>query len=674
MRWPRQMMAGLLLMLLLVGLPLALVRLVGWPLPRRWPDQERLAAWIAEPLTERTLAAAFAVAAWLIWLLLVAAVVVDVVVRLRRTVRWLRRVLVPTPLQATATGLVGATMLTAASADLAPSATAAPPSPTGTPTDRDPDRSTPAPAVPAGVGLPDGGWLPYALAVQVVSAAALVWFRRRRDYIPNTSQTQADRDADLAPLPATVAAVQAALDPTDTDLEEQPRRPALDVEVTGLGDLPTGLLHLTGPGAADAGRGLLIAAALAGHDGPHTLVTTAADLAALFDTDPNFAGTWQDTSALRVVDTLHEAPAVVERQEAGLHHQAAQAHEPAKRSLILLAHASVTAETADRLASAALPGQSWSVVVLGEPLAGDSAWRVAADGTTTDGRRLCVLGGAAFRDLLTLARQAYPTNSDARRPVSPATIATPPSAAEARRLRLRVLGRPEITCDGTPLVVRRSAAWQVLTLLAVHPDGVPSERMARMIWPHHRPSVTATRLYTTISDLRGTLRAATGSPVIAREGDLYRLDPDHVTVDLWNLRTTLQAAVRAVTPTARQQALRRIVGRPPEPLATGRTWPWLVAAREALRRQVIDAHTTLAGKCDPQTALVLLQQAIDVDPLNENLHRRTAQALADAGQHTAIPTLIDRYADHLASVGLTLSDDLRALVASQVGIDVSDIL
>ncbi|BCJ65646.1 hypothetical protein GCM10009779_03110 [Polymorphospora rubra] len=656
MRWPRQVAAGLMLTLLLVGLPLALVRLVGWPLPRRWPDQEQLASWIAEPLTERTLAAAFAVAAWLFWLLLVAAVVADLVVRLRRTVRWLRRVPVPTPLQATATGLVGATMLTAASADLAPSATTAPPPPTGAPAGEDSERPPPAPAAPAGVGLPDGGWLPYALAVQVVSAAALVWFRRRRDYIPNTSHTKNDREGDLTPLPATVAAVQAALDPTDPgDSQDQPRQPALDVEVIGLGDLPTGLLHLTGPGATDAGRGLLIAAALAGHDGPHTLVTTTADLATLLDTDPSSAGAWKDTGALRIVDAVHNAFSVLEEREAD---SCRQADELAERSLILLTQTSVTSGTVvDCLARAALPGSSWTVVVIGEPPAVGHAWQLAADGTTTDGRRLCVLGGAAFRDLLTLARQAYPTTSDARRPAPP-TTGTPPAAGTSR-LRLQVLGRLEISCDNAPLVVRRSAAWQVLVLLAVHPDGVPSERMAGMIWPHHRPSVTATRLYTTISDLRGTLRAATGSGVIARDGDLYRLDPDHIGVDLWHLRATLQAAARAATPTARQQALRAIIGRPPEPLAAGRTWPWLAAAREALRRQIIDAHTNLAGNCDPQTALVLLQQAIDVDPLNEDLHRRTAQALVDLGQHTAIPTLIDSYADHLASVGLTMSDDLR---------------
>ncbi|MFB6393545.1 BTAD domain-containing putative transcriptional regulator [Polymorphospora lycopeni] len=658
-----------MLMLLLVGLPLALVRLVGWPLPRRWPDQEQLAAWIAEPLTEQALAAAFALAAWLIWLLLVAAIVADALVRLRRTVRWLRRVPVPTPWQATATGLVGATMLTAASADLAPSATAHPPPPTGTPADHDSDRSPPSPAASVGVGLPDGGWLPYALAVQVASAAALVWFRRRRDYIPNTPHTQAD--GDLAPLPATVAAVQAALDPTDTDdPEDQPRQPALDVEVAGLGDLPTGLLHLTGPGATDAGRGLLIAAALASHDGPHTLMTTTADLATLLDTDPSSAGTWQNTNTLRVIDTIHDAPTALEQEGAG---NSRQAVELAKRCLILLTRTSVDSDIADRLASAGLPGSSWTVVVLGEAPADGRAWQVAADGTTTDGRRLCVLGVSALRDLLSLARQAYPTSSDVRGPASPATAATPP-AVETGRLRLRVLGRLEITCDGTPLVVRRSAAWQVLVLLAVHADGVPSERMARMIWPHHRSAVTTTRLYTTVSDLRGTLRAATGSGIIAREGDLYRLDPDHITVDLWELRCTLQAAARAVTPSARQQVLGAIVGRPPEPLAEGRPWPWLAAAREALRREVIDAHTTLAGACDPQTALVLLQEAINVDPLNEDLYRRTARALADTGQHTAIPTLIDTYADHLASVGLTISDDLRSLVASQTRTDVSDSL
>lgn len=112
MRWPRRIGASFFLVLLLAGPPLLLARTVGWPL-RRWPSSQQARQWLEQPLTEQTLTGALAILAWLVWLLLAGTILGRLVVRTRAGMRWLRRVPLPTPLQATATGMAGAAVFSA---------------------------------------------------------------------------------------------------------------------------------------------------------------------------------------------------------------------------------------------------------------------------------------------------------------------------------------------------------------------------------------------------------------------------------------------------------------------------------------------------------------------------------------------------------------------------------
>src|SRR5439155_5589078 len=124
-----------------------------------------------------------------------------------RRLAGLRLPTVPAPLQATASGMLGAAVFgmstghlstdvanqpaaTAATSTLAATATVAVhagtadhgggPTGLGAAPDGDP---RPARAT-AGVALPDGGWVPDHVAHAAAAAAALVWLRRRRRYRP----------------------------------------------------------------------------------------------------------------------------------------------------------------------------------------------------------------------------------------------------------------------------------------------------------------------------------------------------------------------------------------------------------------------------------------------------------------------------------------------------------
>jgi two-component SAPR family response regulator len=116
-----------------------------------------------------------------------------------------------------------------------------------------------------------------------------------------------------------------------------------------------------------------------------------------------------------------------------------------------------------------------------------------------------------------------------------------------------------------------------------------------------------------------------------RAGDRYRLNPQHVEVDLWRLREAVQAAA-SPEPASRVAGLRRVIDAYTGDLADGWPWPWLDPHREAARRQVLDAYTTLAAaQSDPTTARRLLQAAAAADPDNDELRRRTADTHRQPG-------------------------------------------
>ncbi len=305
--------------------------------------------------------------------------------------------------------------------------------------------------------------------------------------------------------------------------------------------------------------------------------------------------------------------------------------------------------------------------------------------------RLCVLSATAATDLLTLQAQARPDRfqlhptSEAPRASGqappagqPAAITTgsdtPPAAdrrtgvdaagpagvstvlvdgdRDGRRaaapLRLRLLGGAALYRSddlGSPLRLGRSAALQVLVFLALHPDGATSHDLAAALWPGVRPRPTD-RVYTAASTLRTTLARLTDADVefLTRNVERYQLNRDLLRVDLWTLYTAVDLAAAARDPATRAEALRTIIRCYTGELAAGRLWSWIGPYREATRRHVIDAYTTLADMTlagstvpdgvDPSTAVELLRAALMVEPANDDLRRRAAAASAAAGQPT----------------------------------------
>ncbi|MGW3890466.1 hypothetical protein ACWD69_17400 [Micromonospora chokoriensis] len=682
MRWPRQLMSLLFVLTLLAGPPMVLLSLVGPP-ALGWPTAAQARQWVQNPLTEQTLTAALTIAAWLVWLLLAYTVTIRVLTRLSATVSWLRRMPLPTPWQATAGGIAGAAVLGVSSHAI----TAPPPPPTqpaaaGTLG----DANNPAPSdgdvlADAGISVA-GGWLPRDVAEQVSAAAALVWLRRRRSYRPHPPGPPSREDTDLAPLPPTVVAVQAAL----ADSAPPPTEPGttstgsstLDQPSDG-GAFPRDGVGLTGLGAQEAARGLLVTSLLAGHHHPAvSVVITRGVLAGLLG--PTAETLARRLPGLAVIDNLGQAAGFFTEDQPG---RGLGGRDQAPRNTqegagppgptLIVDEASAT-DNADTLATLAIT--SAAVAVLGRWPAGQT-WQVDPSGHThhqnsseTPGPRICVLAQVTATDLLTVIAHpdtappergpAGPSRHPALAGRSPQWVVTAQddpvrSGDEKRRLRLRVLGEPTLLLDGHPVEIRRTAALQVLVFLAAHSDGADTRQLTDAIWPGlPRRSLTG-RLYTTLSDLRATIRSTAGVTIIEHSDDRYRLDPTGVTVDLWHFHDAVRDAITTVTTDA--TTWKAVVDAYPADLAARRTWPWLDPIRAATRRHVIDAHAALASASpDACEALAWLQAGIRIDPYNADLHTRAVSALIALGDHDAADHLRKDYARRLAAAGILPAD------------------
>ena len=605
-----------------------------------WPTSARLRDWLTDPLTPAALTTGLIAVAWLLWLGMAYTVTVTAARRLRAGARWVRHLPLPTPWQAAATSIAGAAALTSAHTP----STHSPNPPTPVTADELQHPSDAAQTERGGVVVP-GGWLPDDTAHHIAAAAALVWLRRRRAHQPGQPETDATQ---LTPLPATVTAVQAAI-------ADQPPPPAV---TTGsmAAPLPPAGIRLAGDGADHAARGLLVTRLLTALRDPTDTTPVIITSNALTRLLPSVAETAATIPGLHVVDTLERAAALLPASSTSA------TVDSGIPSLVLTADPATAAPPN-------LPGARVVTLDAGAPL---PTWRVDRHGHTVDHQtgqprpRMCVLDGTAAADLLAVLAQPTtaapdPAASVPVRPINRAQAKIPrqatrvppptprqPSEAAATAVQLRVLGRPALLIESKAVTIRRSAALQILVFLAVHPDGATTTQLVHALWPGLPAHTVTGRLYTTLSDLRSTIRAASVEQVVVHTEDRYHLDPC-TDVDLWRLQAAAHHSATTDAPGGWQAVMDAYTG----DLAAGHTWPWIDPPREAARRLVLDAHTTAAeAQTDPHERLRLLQAAIRIDPYNQQLHQLAADQLNALGDSAAAADLLYTHRQRLRLAGI----------------------
>ncbi|MDX8143289.1 hypothetical protein SK854_14265 [Lentzea sp. BCCO 10_0061] len=226
-------------------------------------------------------------------------------------------------------------------------------------------------------------------------------------------------------------------------------------------------------------------------------------------------------------------------------------------------------------------------------------------------------------------------------------------------LAVRVLGRVQLILHDYGERELDSALTpkqrEVLLCLALHPEGVRREALNDAVWPDSKPPRPYNSFHNTLSLLRRALGSATDgalTDLVVNDDGRYQLNPELVTVDLWQLQDALQAPRLADRDA--QARLTKAVELYLGDLAEDLTASWVEPFRESVRRDVLDALGALIralSDSEPETALALLERTRKLDRYNESIYRDIIRIQGRLGQHAAVPRTLALLTTTLEDIG-----------------------
>jgi DNA-binding SARP family transcriptional activator len=585
-----------------------------------------------------------------------------------------------------------------------PSPPAAPTSPTTSPPHRAvgaPNHGKHEAAAAASVvELPSGSVVALSFAAGVLSAIAIGRLRRRHGY--RASPPQPGRALGPPPLGPTIRRLAAALtapdDETDTGAaDEQPRfeddAPSLPEDDAAHRERPDlleigerdgtnvtamlselGGIALHGDGADNVARAWV--AALLTRSG-----SIAAEVLLTTDTMGRLFRGLGEVAGIRVVEGSEQVVRILEAEALGrtrklgaeelddvVAYRQANPAEPIPSVLAVID--AVPDGWTGRLRSTLEVGAHLGIGALFLDEAEAAAIRLELD----HGRVVAVEPPDRVRDLLSarlfsldaaeatdalgvLARAEFRPTSEAnpewtevieRMEHPPPTTEPWPDKAVERRaaeapVAVQVLGPLTITvCGKTIGRGLRSVAKELLTFYLLHPEGASVEQAVHTLWPDTDPSQVHRQFWTAAANLRTRLREATDTEakVLDQAGEVYRLDSEVVSADLWEFQHALADAARAPDDEGAAVALRRAVEAFGGDLVQGSGWLWVEPARQDLHRRAVDAHLRLAeveeGLGNAAAAEAVLERVVDLDRYGEEPYRRLMILQAKTGRIDAV--------------------------------------
>ncbi|BCJ63001.1 BTAD domain-containing putative transcriptional regulator [Polymorphospora rubra] len=593
------------------------------------------------------------------------------------------------------------------------------------------DTSTPAPDTEprqdeqddeAGIALSAQGWISLGLAAAIAAVATLLRLQHRR-----RARLTFPPPASIAPHPAPIPPPLTRIDtignrqgPSTEDHHPTGPTPPAPIGIdTDAAEVS--LFHLPGPGIALHGDGAIPAAratlaAVLTTNATETavlrpvVVTTANLLAQLLPQGAPAVGLDPDGTAYdgeRLLVLADTAAAITHAEEEMITRRrlldtfnaetitdlnTRDDHAETQPPYVLLIeatsrHASrLNAVTAHRAALDLHP------IILG-PHDGIPAIEVTADGTVTSDEphpvaRWSTLSAddlAAVLTMLTdsLARPEAGTDVDdppvETSPASVTTEATEPVPAQPddadALVRLRVLGPATVTTDTGPIATgMRSGSYATLALLAAHPTGRTLDQLATDLHPTVDPAAAVKRVRTDITSARRVLRTATGhdepmfivyDPATGR----YQLDPQTVTVDLWQMLTALDQATSSDDEATMLAALRRAAELYTGDFAEGHDHTWATDYASGYRHQILTAYARIAEILEADhsdQAIAVLERATDLEPVNEELYQRIMRIHGRQQRPDAVRRTLRRLEERLADLDTEPSQATRRIAERQL--------
>lgn len=222
----------------------------------------------------------------------------------------------------------------------------------------------------------------------------------------------------------------------------------------------------------------------------------------------------------------------------------------------------------------------------------------------------------------------------------PANIPTSPSAVNPAVVRVQALGTFRVYIGSEEISQERWVSTKARDLLAYfitfRSERIPGERVFDAIWAD-KPGRGMTAFHTALSRLRHALRREDATPrfVLVEAGE-YWLDIAGFSVDVNEFETALKKARAAPTEEQAAHWYEQAISHYHGDYLDNLYYDWLFAERHRLTQAYISALRNLANFHFTHerytNALELLQRALRVDNLNEDLHcqaMRTYVALGD---------------------------------------------
>ncbi|MEZ0076296.1 LysM peptidoglycan-binding domain-containing protein [Planotetraspora sp. GP83] len=556
------------------------------------------------------------------------------------------------------------------------------------------------------VMLPDGGMMAISFVTGLAVALASARLRhRRRLAVPAIDEAVSVPAPN--PQPPAVRALEQAHHRSYTDSEEGPPDDFKLVTSTFAIDPPVMLkagirgedsvslelsglnLALTGPGAGDCIRAIVLDLLAQADQHRAEIVIPRQDASRWFG--EAITTLTQHLPGLRMVATLNEAIDYLEEQFVARRrilrdHDAddipqLRQDEPGEPLPALLLTACSTDGNAylDTLMGLA------STFGVGAVLAGRSA-----SGTTCEigeDHRVTKATGTLAEELLDVTLFHLPADTAAtvlhklavgngmptEEPMSAADLPVPPPSAAAQPVRFGIVGEPVIeVCGKVADISGRTKALELFVLLAVHPKGLDREEICEHLWPDVEETLAGYRFHAALKDLRAVLRESSGlgekeASFVERSGKAYRIQAQHVDVDLWSFHRALADARTATNEEAKVTALEAVAG-----ICRGRLaqslkydwldqdhrWPLTVASVKALLQ--LGALHERAGRAE--RALEIYDQACALDPDMESAARSAIRLLLRLGHADEARIRTNHLKTRLASLGVLPSPETQAVL------------
>ncbi|WP_249714615.1 BTAD domain-containing putative transcriptional regulator [Rhizomonospora bruguierae] len=584
--------------------------------------------------------------------------------------------------------------------------------------------ASPTPGDRHGVYLPSRAWISLGLAAAIAAIAALLRLQQRRR-ARLTFPTPATTTPHPTPVPPSLAPIDTIGSRHLQSTADTHRLPSSTVPApigvnsngtqVSLFHLPSPGVALHGDGAISAARAILAAVLTTGAAETSVtrpvIVTTADLLAKLLPEgaptvglDPD--GTTYDGERLIVLADTAAAVTHAEEEMIGRRRlldtfdaatitdlNTRTDHAETQPPYVLLIEA--TSRHTARLHAVASHRATLDLhpVVLGHH---DDipTLEITAQGAVTGGEprpvaRLSTLSPDDLAAILTMLTDAMarpeagtdidnPPTETPPPPAAATTEATEPTPVQphdtATLVRLRVLGPVTVTTDTGPIATgMRSSSYTVLAVLAAHPAGRTLDQLAADLYPDIDPTAAVKRIRTAITSARRVLRTATGhhepmfigyNPATGR----YQLDPQTVTVDLWQMLTAINHATTTDDDTATLAALRQATDLYAGDFAEGVDHTWATDYATSYRHHNLAAYARIAEILEtdhPDQAIAALERATDLDPINDELYQRIMRIHGRQQRPDAVRRTLRRLEERLTDLGDTEPSQATRRVAER---------